>query len=374
MNDLALHQWINSNQIPRILVSGDDQRVRQRVLWTIFGRIFREDRTLIVCDNTGAGIDLAGLGFSVHDGLCGRFRHYDPFQCVNGGWKELSRLRQILSVLGLPAGDKLPVYFQLLQEMETARTGEQGPLTLEAFQRYQAAFLFEEMLDALPLPERKRKLLRSTYYEVCQSAAEFGNAMLLLAPLITGEETLPSRNHSAILYRVGQMRGDPCLQRLVGLALRFALEDLGEPAAVVILDDGCDAALPMAELIAYLPQSMELYYVTEDAFSAEEGGVRRLEGLFEASIFSRHKSMESCQAIERMFGTIPVRHSTYMVHYDRRWKANSPWDIFLGNNKSEDYGQAVPTEEPRYRKEDIAAFPGGTAILTCRGRSMIATI
>lgn len=374
MNDLALHQWINSNQIPRILVSGDDQRVRQRVLWTIFGRLFQEDRTLIVCDNTGAGVDLAGLGFSVYDGLCGRFRHYDPFQCVDGGWKELSRLRQILSVLGLPVGDKLPVYFQLLQEMETARTGVRGPLTLETFRSYQAAFLFEEKLDALPLPERKRKLLRSIYYEVCQPAAEFGNAMLLLAPLITGEETLPSRNHSAILYRVGQMRGDPCLQRLVGQVLRFALEDRQEPAAVVILDDGCGDTALAAELIACLPQDMELYYVTKDAFSAEEMVVRRLESLFETSIFSRHRSMESCRAIERMLGTIPVRHSTYTVHYDRRWKANSPWDIFLGSNKSEDYGEAAPVEEPRYRKEEIAAFPGGTAILTCRGRSMIATI
>ena len=130
----------------------------------------------------------------------------------------------------------------------------------------------------------------------------------------------------------------------------------------------------MAEMISCLPRSMELYYVTEDVFAAEESALRCLKGAFSAEIFSRHTSMESCQAIEKRFGTIPVRHSTYTVHYDRRWKANSPWDVFLGNNKSEDYGAAAPMEEPRYRKEDIMSFPAGTVLLKCGGDSMITAV
>ena len=374
MNNLAFRQWINRSKVPRILVSGNDQLVQQRVMERILHRLFQSNSTVIVYDNTSIGIDLQGTGFSIQDGLCGRFFHYDPFQAVDGDLKALSRLRQIVSVLNLSSGDKLPIYFQLLQKMESLRTGIQTPLTLEAFQSYQAAFLFEERLDALSLSERERKLFRSIYYEVCQAAAEFGHAMLLLAPMTIGTEPLPSQNHSLLLYRMDSFRGDPYLQRLVGLLLRFVLEDFTAPAAVVVLDDGCEAAFPMAEMISCLPRSMELYYVTEDVFAAEESALRCLKGAFSAEIFSRHTSMESCQAIEKRFGTIPVRHSTYTVHYDRRWKANSPWDVFLGNNKSEDYGAAAPIEEPRYRKEDIMSFPAGTVLLKCGGDSMITAV
>jgi len=66
--------------------------------------------------------------------------------------------------------------------------------------------------------------------------------------------------------------------------------------------------------------------------------------------------------------------NSYQVTYDRRLAANRPWDILMGNNKTESYTQTAPAREPRYRKEMILSLAAGSGIVEFMGNTSVFTI
>lgn len=61
------------------------------------------------------------------------------------------------------------------------------------------------------------------------------------------------------------------------------------------------------------------------------------------------------------------------VQYDYRWKANSAWDMLLGNNKTVSTTDSIALEA-RYPKEMIHCLAAGSAILEMAGQTAIVSI
>ena len=72
---------------------------------------------------------------------------------------------------------------------------------------------------------------------------------------------------------------------------------------------------------------------------------------FPARIYTRHEDMGSCGKIEAHCGDVDVVKRSFTVTVDRRFRANSAWDMLFGTNKSETEIMNAPVRVPRYRKE-----------------------
>ena len=78
--------------------------------------------------------------------------------------------------------------------------------------------------------------------------------------------------------------------------------------------------------------------------------------------------------VEKNCGEIDVPKSTYTTTYDRRWRANTPWDILMGHNRTESYAQLEPVREPKYRKEMIMTLMPGTGIVEYMGEALLFSV
>ena len=212
-------------------------------------------------------------------------------------------------------------------------------------------------------------------YTECSSAgADFEDMFFLLMPF-TREygKKLGSSSTEALIFPTGMLDEDVTMCNLILKLLQFGLKaQPDEKITVLVMDKGYGQRQELAKLVLALPANTEVHLFSGDVFTlCGEGELAMLMNRFPARVYSRHTVMSSAQAIERSCGEIEVRKTTYSVTYDRRWKENSVWDVLMGNNKTENYGQLAPAPEPKFRKEMILQLAPGTGIVEYMGNSSV---
>lgn len=81
--------------------------------------------------------------------------------------------------------------------------------------------------------------------------------------------------------------------------------------------------------------------------------------------------MSSCGKIESHCGQIDVVKHSSTVTIDRRYRANSAWNILMGTNRTETAIANAPIKEYRFRKEIINSLHEGTGIIDYAGNKVL---
>lgn len=357
------------NASPCVLVSGADEYVRQLVGQQLVNALDPRHKTLYLLDNTQNGAVPPQLGaYPLRNAAAGEVSLCaDLFETAS--LASISRLRALLSALGFDAMQTMRVvtYLDFVRETER-RLGNAAPLTLETLEEYSGMALVQWKLRQLALSEENRAYLLARYSEVSGAAADFDMMCALLRPFTQGPRPAPG---TGVYLPVGRFAADPAMQHTMTQLLLSSLAETAPQAALVILDDGMGDRPFLTRLLQGLPPGTEVHLLSQDVFSLPEQTVSALMNTFPVRVFSRHESMASCRRIEALCGEIDVVRPSSSVTTDRRWRANSAWDMLLGNNKTETSIRSAPVKESRFRKEVIASLLPGTVILSCGGSSML---
>ena len=81
--------------------------------------------------------------------------------------------------------------------------------------------------------------------------------------------------------------------------------------------------------------------------------------------------MLSCSKIENHCGQIDVVKKASTVTVDRRFRANSAWDMLFGTNRTETEIYNAPAKEYLFRKEMVNTLASGTGIVDCGGHKVL---
>lgn len=378
------------NPVPvpvRFLVSGNDAVIRNAVLNNVYRKARASGRRLVIIDDIGlAGAfnlnDITSIGYHVKDGMSGESFLYNPF-CISTV-TDISKMRQLLTALEYDEIRKMKfiAYLGFIKTVEELEKGNVNMvLTLETLNTYSTNMNVEKKLQNLLLrhviDDGQHMQLLTKYLEICEAAADFENMLFILSPFINGDNmNTNTRNSQAIVYHMDQLGTDTVMRTVITQLLSFHLETVnGGDTTVIILDKGYGNRKYMLDFLATLPKEVDIHIFSEDIFTlCDTTNLAMIFNCFTARIFSRHLAMDSCQEIERFCGEIDVVKSSYTETRDRRWKANRPWDILMGNNKTEAYTQNVPIREPRYRKEIIAGFRLGSGIIEYMGNTSLFSV
>lgn len=111
--------------------------------------------------------------------------------------------------------------------------------------------------------------------------------------------------------------------------------------------------------------------LSNDAFTLGEADRSIVMNVFSVRIYTRHENMTSCGRIECLCGQIDVVKSSSTVTIDKRFRANSAWDMLLGTNCTETSIANAPTKEYRFRKEIINTMCDGTGIIDHAGNKVM---
>ena len=369
----------------RFLVSGSDAVVRQRVLDSVIRKCREKGKPLVVISDSES-IEPEALniirtcGYTPENGMGGEFFLFNPFQKISAV-DGLSQIRQLLDILGYDEKQKgkLTSYLNLLRHLERLETGNTDfELTLEKIGEYCTTFAVEQKLqrlvDAGRIAEDQRLMYLAKYAECSSAGADFEDMFFLLIPFTREDgKKLGTNPAEALIFPTGVLDEDVPMRNLILKLLQFGLKaQPDEKLAVLVMDKGYGQRQELAKLVLALPANVEVHLVSGDVFTlCGEGELAMLMNRFPARVYSRHAAMSSAQAIERSCGEIEVRKTTYNVTYDRRWRSNGVWDVLMGNNKTENYGQLAPTPEPKFRKEMILQLAPGTGIVEYMGNSSV---
>lgn len=369
INSIAQTQGITVPPV-RFMVSGEDAALRDAVLTTVLSRCRELRQRLIIVNNTtdsSVGLDrVRALGYGVCDVMEG-CRLFDPFDDIDSAAGQ-SRLRRIMAALGYSELQKAALisYLRLIRDIEG------GTLTADVLSRYGSVLDIEERLVQTARTPAQRERIIQRYNELSAAAADFDSMLTWLLPFISGERP---PDGCALCLPVGMLGDDTSFKSVILRMLGFELER-AENTAVVILDDSQSEHRCIYDFVTALPRSVDTHIFSDDIFTvcADDGAMATLFDRFSARVYGKHVAMASAQRIERAFGDIDVVKSEYTMTVDRRWRANSPWDVLLGNNKAEAYTTPAPVREPRYRKEMVQSFELGCGIVEFMGSSTLFTL
>ncbi len=368
----SYHQ--NESQMPelRFLVSGLDILVRRTVVQNLISSAYSKGKTLFIVDNTKS-FDLHG-GFgqypvvSVLNGEIGLCKDLFQVSSLSG----ISRLRTLLSDLGFDGGRamKIITYLKFVQETER-RLGNPIDLSIDVLEQYGGTMLVEWKLKQLVerghLSEDNFLYLMDRYSEVSAAAADFETFLVLIAPFIGSRNPAPK---TAVHIPVAEFAGDEAMQKMLCTLLISYIKQNTDDSTILILDDG-DANSFLIDILKGIPSCAGVHMFSNDAFNLGEADRSVLMNAFPVRIFTRHGSMASCEKIENICGQYDVIKHSSSVSIDRRWRANSAWDMLLGNNRTETSIACAPTKESRFRKEFVNSLPEGTGIVDYAGNRVL---
>lgn len=368
----------------QFLVSGNDRLIRESILHDVIRSCREREERLMIVDDTGAAASvypeiLRSFGYQAVNGMSGEFCLYQPFQLTTV--KGISKIRQMLATLEYNEKQKgkLLSYLGFIRHVETLRHGgrdfELDPGTLAEYSTVIAAEeKLQELAEAGILDARQQRLLLAKYAECASAAADFEDMLYILYPFIHGRDirTEVLRNQ-ALIFPTGELGEDETIRSLVMQLLQFGLEeDRSRRITLLILDKGYGSRRCVLNLLKAVPPHVQMHIFSEDIFTlCDAATLAMVLNRFAVRVYSRHLAMSSAEAIEKACGEIDVVKTTYDVTYDRRWRSNRPWDILLGNNKTETYGTAPPEREPKYRREMIMSFPPGNGIVEFMGNTSV---
>lgn len=364
------------------LFSGCDEVFRDHILQHIIQTAAREKKALVILDN-GDLLRLSALeaaGYRIVNGLGGEFALCDPFRVDT--LQGMLRFRNLLSALGYSEVQKqaLVQYLDFLSYVEGLDKPDGKPLiTLELFGRYSTVAQIENRLLQLRQQEiisgQQQIHLLSKYTELSADAADFEKMLYLLLVFVRGETLALDTEGLAVVYPLKALDEDSVFCSLLTCLLSWNLSGCSrDKVVVVILDRGSGKRDYLANFVEYLPD-IEHHLLSEDIFTLCTGAaLTSLRNQFPVKIYSRHRDIESCSSAEKSLGSVQVVKTSKSLQYDRRWRANSPWDILLGNNRTDITTSNAPVWESRYPKEIIHTLNRGSAILEAGGNSTIVTI
>ncbi len=323
----------------RFLVSGIDPKVRQVVGANLVASAFSRRLSLFVVDNTQNAADHSmGLGkyrvVNVLNGgiaLCGNLLEVDTLMGI-------SRLRSLLADIGFDDARSMKVvsYLNFVKETEQ-RLGSKNPLTIETLEQYGSTMLVEWKLDQLVesgcLTDGNRQYLLGRYSEVSGAAADFETFLVLLSPFMGHAEVTADM---AVCFPIGELAADKPMQALLCKLLVSYVKQEPTGFAVLILDDGNGDRSRIIEILKSLPVTTEMHMISDDAFSLAETDRGIVMNKFPERIYTRHEDMASCGIIEKHCGDVDVVKRSSTITVDRRFRANSAWDMLLGTNKNRD--------------------------------------
>lgn len=367
-----------------VLVSGSDAIVSEYMLARIVEGCAKSGAMPVLIDNgefinsPAAGV-LALHGYKPENLLSGDICIFDPLKisAITG----MTRMRQLTGVFAFDEQKKLKLisYLNLLSMLDKAIAGNSEGLTVSKIivdygSGTSIEMKLQELVDGGLIDEAQQIEFLAKYAEVADVAPEFDGILFCLSPFAdSGKRKLAHSVKAAPVLPLYELDGDDTLKEALLKLLIFSLKELGaEPIHVIITDSGLKPCAPLVDFISSVPTVMGMSLITSDAFMlGDKTALSSIQNRFPIRVYSSHNAESSLSAIEEALGGHEVVMTTYTVSRDRRLGANKPVDWLFGTNKTEIYGQTPPTYKPRYRKEDIAALPNGTAIVQYRGQSCI---
>lgn len=356
-----------------ILFSGCDEGSRKLVLHQIIHNAARAGKALVVVDNENLlhPSDLEGAGYRVRNGLAGEFMLCDPFNIDTP--QGMIRFRNLMGTLGCNELQKgaLVHYMNFLAHVEGLDKVSRIPVTLELLGRYSTVSDIENRLQQLMrqgiiTPEEQIRLL-TKYSEISTEAADFEKMLYILVLFLQGEQLPLDTPGLAVMYPLRDLDDDAVFCSVLSRLLAEGLNKCRrEQVAVLVLDRGFGKRDYISGLTFQLPE-VERHLLSRDLFTLDSENMTSLKNRFDVKLYTRHEDMDSCAAVEKAAGSMQVVEQTRAVQYDRRWRANSPWDIMLGNNKTDIITTGAPTWKPRHPKETIYAMSNGLAIIETGG-------
>lgn len=369
------------------LVSGSDSLIRNAVVSEVLYKCKKNNDTLIIIDDTGDKEmvnyqAIINYGYQLKNGMSGEYCLYNPFR-INT-IKGISRIRQLLSTMEYDEKQKgkLISYLNFIRHLEFLEHGTQDfELTLNKLGEYCTVMCVEEKLQSLVargiIDERQQMMLLAKYSECASAGADLEDMFFILMPYISNYDSLQNTcMGQAIIFPTGELGEDEIMKSLIMQLIQFGLEeDTKKETTLLIFDKGYGNRKGIYNLIKSLTSKVNMHVFSEDIFTlGDEATIATVLGRFNARIYSRHAVMSSAEAIEKACGEVEVAKKQKTITYDRRLRANSPWDILLGNNKTEAYTQMAPIREPRYYKEMIMSFISGSGIVEFMGETSVFTI
>lgn len=289
------------------------------------------------------------------------------------------QLRQILGVLEYTEEQKakLHSYLDFVTYCEQiSRGNNSGDISLRDLGEYssniQVGMKIQQMERKGVIDSFQKDYLLSKYLEVCSAGADFEHRLLLLEPMINGQVLTQSQSE-IVTYPVSEFDGDSTVKKIaISLLISFLRGHQNENYTVIIFDKGYGERGSLTQFTNNFPSSIDTHLFSKDIFTLSSGNeLGMIFNRFTTRIYTRHLSESSCEAVEKECGEMDVVKASYSVTYDRRWRANRPIDVLMGNNKQEVYSTGTPIREPRYRKEDIAKFQPGTGIAKYMGQHIL---
>lgn len=359
----------------RFLVSGIDSKVRQIVGQNIVASAYERGKTMFIVDNMQS-YNAMQMGFGryqVVNALNGEVSLCNDLLNVNT-LKSISRLRSLLSDLGFDGtrAMKIVTYLNFVKETQR-RLGDSTALTIDILEQYGSTMLVEWKLKQLvekgSLSEENYRYLMGRYSEVSGAAADFETFLVLLSPFLGNTQPAPGM---AVHLPVGEFASDKPMQEMLSKLLISYIKQNVSNATVLILDDGNGEDRKfIIDILKNIPISSEVHMLSNDAFTLGEADRSILMNVFPVRIYTRHENMTSCGRIECLCGQIDVVKHSSTVTIDKRFRANSAWDMLLGTNRTETSIANAPTKEYRFRKEIINTMYDGTGIIDYAGNKVM---
>lgn len=388
MNELSFldsfYPTTQPSEARNYLVTGEDSIIRDAFLTRFLKDNKTNRRSIFILDDSD-GIMLSQNSIlenqlTIKDGLEVGNCLYNIFPLNIK--RRVLQLRRVLDVLGYSEEQKaeLIAYLDFISTCESISCNKNsGDITIDILGQYSSNIQVGTKISSLTakgiINDVQKEYLISKYSEVCAAGADFEHRLLMLEPLISGEPMVLHPDE-LILYKLSDYEGDSLMRRLIVSLIRsFMVEHKNEKYSVVVLDKGYGMRECLVDFLKSFPINVTTLLLSADVFTlCNRKELNSIFNRFPLRIFSRHQSEDSCKEIEENCGEIDVKKTSYAVTYDRRWHANKPIDVLLGNNKLEVYSSGPSIREPRYRKEMIASLNEGTGIAVYNGQTLFFSV
>lgn len=378
----VINQYRKQNHLlqdtANFLVSGCDQMVHSSVLQNLLRSAANCRKSLVILDNCNTLPPSApeAWGFRILDALSGSYALSDPFRL--GTLAGSVRLRCLLDTLGYTEQQKMALiaYLNYLLHLEKLENND-AHIDIAALGRYCTAALVEQKLQSLAergyITQTEQLHLLTRYAEVSSAGPEFENFLYLLLPFLQGPRLKLDTPGTATVFSINGLDQDNVFANMLVHLLRDALQDCcREEVMLLILDKGYGNRSYLLPLITGVDVPVHLF--SQDIYTICTGPeLLSLTNRFPVRLYTRHSTMASCDYVQKALGQIQVTRQSRGEQYDYRWKANSPWDMLLGNNKTVSTTDSIAFEA-RYPKEMVHCLAAGSAILELAGQSTVVSI